>query len=191
MVKTKVKSKQVIRKGKKKWFRVVTPTYLNSVEIGEVTAYEPAELPGRTTCIPVKEISGSMRDSSSKIKLRIVKVQGETCQTEPLEIFVQNSQIQRIERRSKSRIITIVDGVTKDKENIRIKAYILLQNKVVRSVQTELQKIARNYIEAYIKNRELKDVFAITTPKTISNSLKTQLKTIYPVSVITWKIKRM
>ena len=71
MANPKSKQKTVLKRGKKKWFKVVTPEYLRSIELGEITAHEPASLPGRTICVPLKEVSGSMRDSSSKMKFRI------------------------------------------------------------------------------------------------------------------------
>jgi ribosomal protein S3AE len=186
MVKKKGSATQ--RKGKKKWFKTVTPEYMNSVELSEILAYEPAELPGRTIKVPLKEVTGSMRDSSSNIKFRIIKVQGETCQLEPIALSMQDSHVQRIDRRAKERIITIVDETTKDKKEIRVKAYILVQNRVSRSTRTAIQATARNIVTTYIKNREAKDVFAVTTPKVLSNTIKAESKSIYPVSVLIWKI---
>ncbi|MBT3940649.1 hypothetical protein HOD83_02035 [Candidatus Woesearchaeota archaeon] len=183
-------TKKLLKKGKKKWFNVVTPDYLNSVELGQITAFEPDTLIGRTVCVPLKEVSGSMRDGTSKIKLRIVKVQGETCQTEPMQLFVQNAQVQRIDRRAKERIICIVDEVTKDKQPIRVKAYILLNNSVIRKVRTAIHTATTNYIKTFISTRETKDIFSVTTQRTIANHLKDDLKKIYPCSVIIWKITK-
>jgi ribosomal protein S3AE len=191
MAKPKSKQKTVVKRGKKKWFKVVTPEYLRSIELGEITAYEPAELPGRTVCVPLKEVSGSMRDGSSKIKLRITKVQGETCQTEPIALYVQDSQVQRSDRRAKERIICIVDATTKDKQKIRVKAYVLLNKSVIRAVRTAIFHTTTNFIQDYIKHREAKDVFAVTTQKNIANQLKDDLKKIYPAQVIIWKITKI
>ena len=191
MVKKDQKNKKVLRKIKKKWFKVVTPDYLNSIELGEVAAYEPASLPGRTICIPLKEITGLPRDSMSKIKLRITEVRGETCSVEPEELSVQNAQVGRSDRRAKEKIITIVDETTKDKQKIRIKVYILLNNPVIRAVKTALDSATRNFVSNYINKREAKDVFVTSTPKNIANKLKDELKTIYPAYVIVWKIKKM
>jgi small subunit ribosomal protein S3Ae len=188
MVKKKGSASQ--RKGKKKWFKTVTPEYMRSVELSEILAYEPSELPGRTLQVPLKEVTGSMRDSSSNIKFRIMKVQGETCQLEPIMILMQNSHVQRIDRRAKERILTIVDEITKDKQNIRVKAYLLLNNKISRTTRTALQATARNIITTYVKMREAKDVFATTTPKVLSNTIKAELKSIYPTSVLIWRISR-
>lgn len=187
----KKERKKVLRKQKKKWFVVKAPACMNSAEIGEVTAFEPKELVGRTVCIPLKEITGSGRDSSSKIKMRIVEVQGETCKTEPLEIFMQNSQVGRMDRRAKTKIVSVVDSETKDKQKVRIKVYILLQNRVARNIQTVLQQASHNFVTEFVKKRELKDIFNVTTPKTISNNLKKELKKIYPANVLIWRIKKL
>ena len=186
MVKKKGTASQ--RKGKKKWFKTVTPAHMNSVELSEIMAYEPAELPGRTIKIPLKEVTGSMRDSSSNIKFRITKVQGETCQLEPIELSMQNSHVQRIERRAKERVLAVIDETTKDKQNIRVKAYILLNNRVSRATKTAILAVATNIITTYVKMRESKDVFAVTTPKVLANSIKAEIKNIYPASVLIWRI---
>jgi ribosomal protein S3AE len=190
-LKKKQQSKATLRKGKKKWFSIVTPDYLHSIELGEITAFEPANLPGRMVSIPLKEITKSPRDSTSKIKFIITKVQGETCQLEPVELSVQDSQVQRMDRRAKDKIVKTVDAVTKDKQKIRIKVYILLSNKVARSVQTVLQTITENYVSDFIKTREVKNIFTTMTPKTIANNLKKDLSKIYPANVIIWKIKKI
>jgi ribosomal protein S3AE len=191
MAKKVQKTKKTLRKIKKKWFNLVTPDYLGSVELGELTAYEPASLPGRTVCIPLKEITGSPRDGSSKIKLRVVEVRGETCTTEPIEIFVQNAQVGRSDRRAKEKIICVVDGTTKDKQKIRIKVYILLQNRVIRAIRTALHSTTTNFVNNYISKREAKDIFTTSTSKNIANILKSDLKSIYPAQIIVWRIKKM
>ena len=127
----------------------------------------------------------------SKIKLRITEVRGETCSVEPEELSVQNAQVGRSDRRAKEKIITMVDETTKDKQKIRIKIYILLNNKVIRAVRTAIDSTTRNFVSNYINKREAKDVFVTSTPKNIANKLKDELKKIYPAHVIVWKIKKM
>lgn len=185
------KHKTLIKKGKKKWFTVKAPECLNSVELGEIAGFEPNDLTGRTLEITMKELTGSMRDTSNKFKLRVVKVQGDTAQTEPILFYVQNSHVQRIERRAKERIIVIIDAQTKSKENIRVKTYVLLQNKVARQIRTSLQEAANNFVTDFVSKREAADIFGPTTAKTISNNLKKILKKIYPAQVIVWKIKKL
>jgi ribosomal protein S3AE len=186
----KKKISKALRKSKKKWFMVKAPESLNNLELSEITAYEPKELIGRTLQIPLREITKSPRDSTSKYKLRVIEVQGDTCKTEVLEFSIQNAQVQRMDRRAKEKIVCVVDGITKDKQNIRIKVYILLNNSVARSVRTVLQEITQNYVSDYIKHRDVKDVFAVTTSKTIANTLKKELSKIYPSKIIIWRIKR-
>jgi len=99
----KKKASALQRKAKKRWFVVKAPECLNSVEIGDITAYEPNALLGRTLNVTMREIAGSMRDSSSKFKVKISKVQGDTAVTEPVLFYIQDSHVQRIERRAKQR----------------------------------------------------------------------------------------
>jgi small subunit ribosomal protein S3Ae len=187
----KKKSAAMQKKTKKIWFTVKAPESLNSVDIGDITAYEPNALLGRTIETTLRAITGSMRDMSNKFKLRIVKVQGETVVTEPILFYMQNSHVQRIERRAKQRIITIVDTATKDKQKIRVKLYILLNNKVARAVRTTLQQTATTLTSDFVGKREYKDLFGPLTAKNISNDLKKALKPIYPSQVIVWKIKKV
>ena len=183
----KTKSKLKVRKGKKKWFPVKAPsTY--SKELPQITAYDPSELVGRNILISMKELTGSSRDSNVNAKFEIVKVQGDTAVTESRGLFVQDSQISRISRRARTRVVFVF--YAKDKEGKKIKFKILLTSKNPLStiVQNELRLLSEALIEKSVKKMTAENIFTIDTSKKLTAELKKQAKPIYPLNdVIIWK----
>ena len=53
MAKNKTSTKLKIRKGKKRWFPVISPKALGGAEIAQITAYDPSDLLNRNLLIPM------------------------------------------------------------------------------------------------------------------------------------------
>ena len=183
----KKRTKLKVRKGKKKWFPVKAPGVYNKA-LPEITAYEPTELIGRRITINMKELTGSSRDSNINASFEIVKVQGDTAMTESQGLFVQDSQISRISRRARTRIVFVF--FANDKEGKRMKFKILLtsKNPLSASVQNEIRILSEKVIEKAVKKMTAEKVFTLDTTKKITSDLKKQAKPIYPLNdVIIWK----
>ena len=176
------RTKLKVRKGKKKWFPVKAPGVYNKA-LPEITAYEPTELIGRRITINMKELTGSSRDSNINASFEIVKVQGDTA-----GLFVKDSQISRISRRARTRIVFVF--FANDKEGKRMKFKILLtsKNPLSASVQNEIRILSEKVIEKAVKKMTAEKVFTLDTTKKITSDLKKQAKPIYPLNdVIIWK----
>ncbi len=176
------------RKGKKKWFPVKAPKIYNNKDLPQVTAYEPAELVGRMIMINMKEITGSGRDSNSRAKFEIVKVQGDTAMTESRGFFVSDAQVARVGRKAVTRIESVF--YVNDKNGTKIKFKILLgsKNNISRVVQHEVRMISENSIEKAVKKMDAESVFTVEAVKKFSTEIKKLSKPIYPINdAIIWK----
>ncbi len=177
-------------KTKKKWFVVKAPEVFNSRELGEITAYEPKELIGRTIELSYRQLGGDARDQSQKLVMEIDKVQGETATTQVRRMFILSSFIQRVSRKAKERVFLSKLYETKDKQKIRVKFYVLVQRRLQRTVKTALSAKADQLVADYIKDRDADIMFTSPAIKTLSISIKKELKTIYPGQFIIWKIEK-
>jgi len=132
------------RKGKKKWFPVKAPKIYKSKDLPQVTAYEPAELVGRMIMINMKEITGSGRDSNTRAKFEIVKVQGDTAMTESRGFFVNDAQVSRVGRKAVTRIESVF--YVNDKNGTKIKFKIMpFLNKAWEIISINDKKVLRNF----------------------------------------------
>ncbi len=186
MAKKKLKEKGV----KKKWFTVMAPSDYGELEVGETPAFESKEILGRKIEISFKELGGGIKNQYQKVLLKIIKVQGDTAQTEAEKYKILNSYLQRISRRAKERILTSKVYNTKDDQKIRIKTFILLNNRVKRAIRTALLKEAESIITSYVKNNNVSIMFTQQAIKTLALGLKKDLKTIYSNTIVISKIEK-
>ena len=176
------------RKGKKKWFPVKAPKIYKNKDLPQITAYEPSELVGRMIMINMKEITGSGRDSNTRAKFEIVKVQGDTAMTESRGFFVSDAQVSRVGRKAVTRIESVF--YVNDKNGAKIKFKILLgsKNAMSKAVQHEIRKLSESSIEKTVKKMDSESVFTVEAIKKFSTEIKKLSKPIYPINdAIIWK----
>ncbi len=184
----KTTTKLKTRKGKKKWFPVKAPKIYKNKDLPQVTGYEPAELVGRMIMINMKEITGSGRDSNTRAKFEIVKVQGDTAMTESRGFFVNDAQVSRVGRKAVTRIESVF--YVNDKNGTKIKFKILLgsKNNISRVVQHEVRMLSEASIEKAVKKMDAESVFTVESIKKFSTEIKKLSKPIYPINdAIIWK----
>ena len=81
----------------------------SSIETGKFTKFYCKD--GRMIMINMKEITGSGRDSNTRAKFEIVKVQGDTAMTESRGYFVNDAQVSRVGRKAVTRIDQENNGI--------------------------------------------------------------------------------
>ena len=176
------------QKAKKKWFNVLAPENFDKKEIGEIPANEANVLIGRTVQTSFGELTGNRRDVFNKLLLKIIKVQGETVETEVKKFFVAESYIQSIHRRKKKRILVVFNTKTKDDKELKFKIYILAKENIHRSVASEIERTTIEQVSALAKKTKAEDILSIEGPKQISMLVKEHIKKLYPCTAIVWKI---
>lgn len=177
-----------MRKGKKRWFPVMAPKGLGGAEIAQVTAYDPADLLNRNLLVPMKSITGSARDSNINVKLTIIKVQGDTAQTDSIGIFTGDSQISRIGKRKSTKIDLVFYTNDKSGTKIKIKFVLFARETLTKTLKNDLRLLAEEQITKSLKKFEYVDFFTSMSIKKLGLDLKNDLKQVYPISdAVIWK----
>jgi len=118
------KSKVVDKWKSKKWYTVVAPPLFEGKEIAEVVASDDKYLINRVVRKSLMEL-GANRSSQmamfTNLSFRLSDVNGVTANTKLIGHDISSSYIKTFARRGKSLIHQIVDGKTKDNEDIRLK----------------------------------------------------------------------
>ena len=192
MVKRKISTKLKIRKGKKRWFPVIAPKALGGSEIAQITAYDPADLLNRNLLIPMKAITGSARDSNINVKLTVIKVQGDTAQTDSIGIFTGDSQISRVGRRKSTKIDLVFYTNDKSGNKIKIKFVLFARETLTKNLKNDLRLLAEEQIIKSLKKFEYVDLFTSMSIKKLGLDLKNNLKQVYPISdAVIWKASKI
>ncbi len=177
-----------MQKAKKKWFIVNAPEAFNKKEIGTIPANDSNSLIGRTLEVSFGELTGNRKDVFNKVKLKINQVRGETAETIVKKFYVAESYIQTIHRKNKKRIVYVFEVKTKDEQKLRIKLYLLAKERIHRSVSASLIKRAESLVSKEVSKKVAADILSVEGPKKLSNMLRNELKEIYPVKPVIWKI---
>jgi len=118
------KTKVVDKWKSKKWYTVVAPSMFEGKEIAEVVASDDKYLVNRIIRKSLMEL-GANRSSQmamfTNLSFRLSDVNGATANTKLIGHDISSSYIKTFARRGKSLIHQIVDGKTKDNEEIRLK----------------------------------------------------------------------
>jgi len=195
MVKAQGKKRRVkttIRKGKKKWFTAIAPELFNKQELGDVTAFEPKNLLGRVLNINMMAITRSPRDQSKKMIFKIIDVKGDQAITEAKKYYLLDSYVQRISRRYKSRFNPVFYVKTKDDQKLKVKGYILLNNKVPVTLRSKLIAGVKESLTKKFAKQPISLAFDPMFLAKISDEVKKEHKKLYPVSkVYIWKLSRV
>ena len=192
MAKRKISTKLKMRKGKKRWFPVIAPKALGGAEIAQVTAYDPADLLNRNLLIPMKVITGSARDSNINVKLTVIKVQGDTAQTDSIGIFTGDSQISRVGRRKSTKIDLVFYTNDKSENKIKIKFVLFARETLTKNLKNDLRLLAEEQIKKSLKKFEYADLFTSMSIKKLGLDLKNNLKQVYPISdAVIWKASKI
>ncbi len=192
MANKRISTKLKMRKGKKRWFPVIAPKALGGAEIAQVTAYDPADLLNRNLLIPMKVITGSARDSNINVKLTVIKVQGDTAQTDSIGIFTGDSQISRVGRRKSTKIDLVFYTNDKSENKIKIKFVLFARETLTKNLKNDLRLLAEEQIKKSLKKFEYVDLFTSMSIKKLGLDLKNNLKQVYPISdAVIWKASKI
>lgn len=178
------------KRKKKKWFKVLSPEIYGKNELGEITAFEPNELLGRTMQLRMREAAPASRDMNQKVVLKITKVRGETAETEVIKSYLMDSSVQKKSRKIKEKIESVFKVKSGGGQDVKFKLLVNATKHVPRSTQSAIINALPELVESELKNKKNPaDIFAPGYSTKLALELKKNLKQIYPVSnVYVWKV---
>ncbi len=165
---------------RKQWYKVASPEMFGGKVIAETRADDPEKLIGRVLEVSLVELTNDIKKFYIKVKLRITKVDGDTCRTEIVGHDCMRERISRLVQRRTKRVDVIRDILTKDSKPARIKVLIIAGRNISIKVKSAMRKAVFEYIDS-LKDLEFEKIME----KTFSGELEKEIKKIaskyYPV----------
>ena len=140
---------------KKKWFRLVAPESFDNEEIGYTLGEKPANILNRTINISLDNISGNRRMRYLSFIFKVKNIDKDNAVTVLEGHKADNSFINRLARRRKSKIDLVADVSMKDGKKARFSVAGLFDAKEER----EKEKIIRKAIFEEIREEASKMTF--------------------------------
>ena len=179
------KRKAVVDKWKTKgWYDVIAPEMFEGKDLGQVAASSPETLVNRVIEVPLSEITGNRGQIFTKLKFRIVSVEGKTAKTKLIGHELSRDYIRTLVRRRRSIVDLVDDEKTKDGEKIRIKIRVFVDTKIGEDKKTEIRKVlleeCRKRVAEMEYNKLENEIFVGNFNRELFNSLKI----IVPISKV-------
>ncbi|MCL4447328.1 MAG: 30S ribosomal protein S3ae [Candidatus Thermoplasmatota archaeon] len=182
---SRIATKKVKDKWKaKSWYTILANDSFGKKEIGSSPASSPEEMVGRVSEASLSDITGDYKQSHVKLFFRVTKTEGDRAFTEFEGHEINQDYIRRMIRRRKTRIDLVVDAVTSDNVNIRIKPLIIVDRKVINNVETGIRNKIAEFLKAKVKEQPVGQFVVYMLSPQIYNDLYDQIKVIYPAKKI-------
>ncbi len=182
---SRIATKKVKDKWKaKSWYTILANDSFGKKEIGSSPASSPEEMVGRVSEASLSDITGDYKQSHVKLFFRVTKTEGDRAFTEFEGHEINQDYIRRMIRRRKTRIDLVVDAVTSDNVNIRIKPLIIVDRKVINNVETGIRNKVAEFLKAKVKEQPVGQFVVYMLSPQIYNDLYDQIKVIYPAKKI-------
>ncbi len=165
----------------KQWYSVVAPPIFEAREVGQTLTDDPQKLMGRNLEFSYQTLTGNYRQSHIKLNCKITGVSGLNANTSFSGHHLTMEYTKRLVQRRKSKMIGIMDVITKDGSKVRVKILLTTNRRTNSSKQSLILKATKEFTHRYARNR----TFTQLVNDMLSNSLSIQVfkhvKPIYPV----------
>ncbi len=188
----KKQSKAAIKTRKKRWFQISAPKLFDETMLGEIPAYEPEELIGKSLAVNMMFLTNDPKKQSFRMSFRIVGVDESKTITEISEYVMLPSQVRRLVRRGKTRMDESVVLETKDGVRARFKPLALTRGVTTSSVVKSLRKKLLASFSKMVQSAPFEDVVRDIITGKLQSSIRAEMSKIHPMVIIEIRaIKRM
>ncbi|MBR9706960.1 MAG: 30S ribosomal protein S3ae [Candidatus Diapherotrites archaeon] len=134
--------KKAPSKKKKIEFTLVAPKLFHEKELGTTVAKDPAHVIGRSIFTSMRDITGKMNMQNVLVRFMAQSVRGNKIPTFLYETELNRGYLRRLTRRKRSRVESVVDIVTRDKQKVRVKINVFTVRRITTSQKSAVRKIA-------------------------------------------------
>jgi ribosomal protein S3AE len=176
MVEKIMKQKQKAKKNiKKRFFEVLAPLTSTSIQL---YAASEEELNGRTVKL---DLSRNLRGKSIEMILRI-KLEDGKLMGIPESAALAPSYIRRVMRSGVDYCEDSFETECRD-SIVRIKPFMITRKRVSRSILKGLREEAKDFVIAYVKTRNSKEIITEIITNKLQKLLSLKLKKTYPLAL--------
>ncbi len=169
---------------KKNWYPVISPTAFGEKEIASVAAVKPETLVGRKMSVTLSDLTGNFRDYRTKVRLKIVGMEGGKARTVYAGQEMVREQVARLVRRWSSRIDNVEPVILADKSNVVVKTLTVSRRRVNTSVKKDLRALISQKIHEQAAKTNLDDFIKEVNTGVFSKAVYSGLSKVYPVRAV-------
>lgn len=177
-------SKTSIKKRKKSWYGIYAPECLKKQQLGESIVYTSNDLIGKSLKLNLSMFTNDMRKQNVDVKFSVKTVVDSKAITAITGIELTAAYTKRLVRRGRNKVDDSFLLVSKDKQLIRIKPFIITNARTERSVTSRLRLELRKLLSKNVASTSAEDFFMNLINQKIQKELRDTLSKIYPLKFV-------
>mgnify|MGYP001583154372 CR=1 FL=1 len=168
----------------KQWYQIYSPETFGSKPIGEVVATEDKHLKDRLISVGLDEITGDLSQTYTTVSFRITDVKGKNAYTSFIGHEQQPAFIRTFIKRNRTIVDDVVDTVTSDGKDLRLKVMIFTAGRVARDTEAAIRTALRQELKAKVAQFTLDQFLQELFFRRFSMKLTPVLKRFAPIKRI-------
>ncbi len=178
----------VVKKKKKVWFSIVSPKEFGDFIVAETLASDPSILTGRVVRASLMDLTNDPKKQNVQLTFKITSVKEKDAYTDLIRYELTPSYIRRLMRKERDKVEDSFVALSKDNVKVRIKPFIITKSKTQNSVLSAIRKRAREFLADFLREQTYYDFISEVTSTKTQKTLREQLKKIYPIAVLEFRV---
>lgn len=165
----------------KEWYNVHAPRMFNETVIGETPASDPELLIGRQAEVTVADLTGDISKTQIKLRFKIVGYDGHEAKTEFIGHDLTSDYVRRLTRRKKTKTDHVVDVVTADGFNLRLKTMSIADRRIQASQEDAMRALIGSYLTDFAAQHKLADIIKVIISGEMAKDTAKACHTVIPI----------
>jgi small subunit ribosomal protein S3Ae len=165
----------------KQWYKVISPEMFGRAPVGETVAIDPDKIVGRVVETTLGDITNNFSKQNTKLRFKVDRVAGDSAYTKFVGHEMTTDYIRSLVKRRTSRIDAIIDVMTSDGYEVRVKPSCFTVKRARANQVKSIREISRNVIEEKVKGLDLNQLIQEVVLGKLSLDIYKEAKMIYPL----------
>ncbi len=165
----------------KQWYKVVSPEMFGRAPFGETIANDPERLVGRVIETTLGDLTNNFSKQNTKLKFRVDRVAGDSAYTKFLGHEMTTDYVRSLVKRRTSRIDSIVDVITTDGYQVRVKPSCFTVKRARANQVKSIRELSKRVVLEKSKTLDMNQLIQDVVNGKMSLDIYKEAKMIYPL----------
>jgi small subunit ribosomal protein S3Ae len=165
----------------KQWYKVIGPEMFGRSPVGETIANDPNRVVGRIIETTLGDLTNNFSKQNTKLKFRVDRVAGDSAYTRFIGHEMTSDYIRSLVKRRTSRIDAVVDVITTDGYQVRVKPSCFTVKRARANQVKSIRELSKQVVLAKSAGLDLNSLVQEVVMGKLSMDIYKEAKAVYPL----------
>ncbi len=168
----------------KEWYKIYAPDMFSRMQLGETPSNASEGVMGRIAEATVQDLTGDFSKMHIKLRFKVHDVRGFDAFTLYEGHNLTSDYVRRLTRRKRTKTDTVVDVITKDGWEVRVKPMAVSEQRIQASQETAIRNIMKESVAKMAAESTISDLVRKIIMGDMSKAISDASKIIVPIKKI-------